>query len=225
MQASVSAAARASGPTGGPTDPARRARDLTSGGLSAPVRASPPPIMVGHPSGESMTQSTLPTHIRLMVDNVQEVDRLVEIHRTLGGGKRGRPRDVEVLNKSGVVLLVACWEAFVEEVARQAFDSMIAGASKPSIFPNGVLVRAGRRVSTERNPTHIWTLAGDGWKRVLKAHATDVMQAYTGSFNTPSSKNTETLFEGLLGLKKAPSAWHWPAHVGGCGNEEARQAH
>jgi len=60
--------------------------------------------------------------------NVGEVKRILEIHREIAGKAPGRKRDVEVLNKSAVVLLVACWEAFIEDLAEAAFDFLLANA-------------------------------------------------------------------------------------------------
>lgn len=156
-----------------------------------------------------MKESEFPPHIQLMIDNVREVDRLVEIHRKVGGRRSGRPKNVEVLNKSGVVLLVACWEAFVEEVARQAFDFMVSNATKPSIFPNRVLALAGREIRGDKDETRIWSLAAGGWKEILRSHASQMQQRYIGSFNTPSSKNIDSLFESLIGCRSVSSGWSW----------------
>jgi hypothetical protein len=57
-----------------------------------------------------LLDASYPPHVRLLVSNVVEVESLLKIHRKLTGPGPGR-RHVEVLNKSGIVVLVACWEA------------------------------------------------------------------------------------------------------------------
>ena len=57
-----------------------------------------------------------PQHFKLFDENVKEVRNLLDIHRKVAKKTPGRKYNVEVLNKSGVVLLVACWESYVEHL-------------------------------------------------------------------------------------------------------------
>ena len=43
-------------------------------------------------------------------DNANDIKRLLEIHLQFGGSKQGRRRQLEVLNKSGIVLITSFWE-------------------------------------------------------------------------------------------------------------------
>jgi hypothetical protein len=61
--------------------------------------------------------------VRAFNDNVAETERLIDIHSALTGKERGYRHNVEVLNKSGIVLLVACWEAFIEDLAEKLAGS------------------------------------------------------------------------------------------------------
>ena len=150
-----------------------------------------------------------PPHLELIVENTEEVNRLVEIHQQVAGEQRGRKFGVEVLNKSGVVLLVACWEAFVEELARNSFNFLMKNASSPVLFPNRVLVLAGKSLRCDKDETSIWKLAGDGWKQVLKAHKEDVLRRYITPLNVPDSKRVDEFFEQLLGIRRLSSSWSW----------------
>jgi hypothetical protein len=86
-----------------------------------------------------MTQNEAPLtqgarHIELLVGNAAKVDRLNEIREAVGGSGPGYKAGVEVLNKSEVVLLVACWEAFVEDLAERGFEEMLKQAKKADVF-------------------------------------------------------------------------------------------
>src|SRR5690606_21975285 len=103
------------------------------------------------------------THIESLKSNMAEVDRLLEIHAKVAGSGAGRKRDVEVLNKSAIVLLLACWEAYVEDTAVAAFDRLLATAESPNVFPEFVLAIAAKEVKKVDTMT-FWGIAKDGWK-------------------------------------------------------------
>ena len=77
----------------------------------------------------------VPSHLKSLLNNASEVERLVEIHAKVAGKGRGRRIGVEVLNKSAIVLLVACWESFIEDVASSAFNIILDKAKTPEAFP------------------------------------------------------------------------------------------
>jgi len=56
--------------------------------------------------------------------NCEDVERLLEVHRDLGGSGRGRRRRLEVLNKSAIVLLYAFWEAYCEDIAAEGLNHL-----------------------------------------------------------------------------------------------------
>ena len=72
-------------------------------------------------------------HIDNLLKNLTEVLRLAEIHQQLTGARRGRRHNVAILNKSGIVLVVSCWEAFPVErlLAAQSFSWLLSNAEKP----------------------------------------------------------------------------------------------
>jgi HEPN superfamily RiboL-PSP-like protein len=141
--------------------------------------------------------------------NLEEVIRLLQIHTILTGSGPGYKHKVEVLNKSAIVLLVACWESFVEDLAERAFDNLINKTKDPSLFPKKVLGHCGKSLKDEKNDTSVWRLAGQGWKTVLKDYKLSILKKYTGSLNTPDTKQIENIYECLLGMKKLSSCWRW----------------
>jgi hypothetical protein len=47
---------------------------------------------------------------------------LWHIHAEVAGRGKGRKRRADVLNRAAVVFISACWESYVEDAAREAFD-------------------------------------------------------------------------------------------------------
>lgn len=159
-------------------------------------------------------------HVLEIQKNMSEVARLMDIHKAVAGAGPGRKRDVQVLNKSAIVIALACWEAYVEDLAANAFEHMLSVASSPSVFPSHVLAIAGKRI-TKAGALDVWTLADDGWRSALSNHKQAILDKYVvkGSFNTPSSDNIDKLYSELIGLKSASGEFYWP----GMSNIKAKQ--
>jgi hypothetical protein len=144
-----------------------------------------------------------------MIANMQEVDRLTAIHETLTGTARGRRHRVEVLNKSAIVLITACWEAFVEDSATQAFDFLLTHAKTPDRFPIKIRVLASRELKNSTDERMVWNLAGAGWKKVLKDYRNEILKRFVVSLNTPRPANIDKMFNDLLDVGPVSSSWRW----------------
>ena len=156
------------------------------------------------------TEPDWPQHVATLISNTNEVGRLLSIHGAFTGGKTGRPKvPLEVLNKSAVVLLVACWEAYVEDLATAAFDAMLARATSPQAFPRKVLALASKALKESNDQTSVWALAQDGWKQVLSDHRRQLFKRYVGTLNTPRPAQVDTLFGCLIGIKALSKSWKW----------------
>jgi len=150
-------------------------------------------------------------HLKLWM-NLSEVDQLLHIHTKMAGKKPGRKYNVEVLNKSAIVLLVACWEAFIEDLAADAFSILLRRAKSHVSFPSKVLAEAAKPLRESVNPCDLWNLAGTGWKNVLRSHKQSLFERYIGKLNTPRPAQVDSLYESLLGIKAISTHWHW-AHT------------
>lgn len=155
------------------------------------------------------THRPFPPHVQQLLENVEEVRQLLEIHATLGGDRPGRRTNVEVLNKSAVVLTVACWEAYVEDLAATALHFMITEATSHKVFPKPVLERVGSKYSG----SNAWSLAGDGWKKALRDNFSEVLAKTTGVLNTPRAPQVDELFLKTLGLQNLSTSWFWPGRT------------
>ena len=150
-----------------------------------------------------------PVHIKNFRSNLSEIRRLVDIHTEVAGTGVGYKANVEVLNKSAIVLLVACWEAFVEDLATAAFTFMLGEAPAPASFPQRVLTLSTATLREAPDAREIWKLAGDGWRQVLKNHQSKVTQQLVGKLNTPRPKQVDEIFDQMIGLKTLSSKWSW----------------
>ena len=153
--------------------------------------------------------TTKPAHIQTLIDNTIEVISLIGFHVVLTGKDSGRRHHVEILNKSALVLLVACWESFVEDVATQGFDFLLSEAKTPNAFPQSVLALSAKPLRESDDPRKLYELAGEGWRTVLRKHRQKVLEDYAGKLNTPKPKQVNDLIEKMIGLKGISSEWKW----------------
>ena len=144
-------------------------------------------------------------HMAQLLENLSEVNQLLAIHAKVAGGGRGRKYDVEVLNKSAVVLVVACWEAFVEDLAEVALRTLVDLSVSHVVFPDSVL----ERIASKHSGVHAWKLAGDGWKEAIRSNLKEVLAKTTGALNTPRAAQVDELFLKTIGLDRMSSSWAW----------------
>ncbi len=150
-------------------------------------------------------------HLEQFLENIAEVQRLMDIHKEIAGDGRGRKYDVEVLNKSAIVLVVACWEAFVEDLAELALRAMVDEAKDHTVLPASVL----ERVASKNTGLNAWKLAGQGWKSAIRDNYKEVLAKTTGSLNTPRAPQVDDLFLKTIGLPNLSSHWVWPRRKAG----------
>jgi hypothetical protein len=151
-----------------------------------------------------------PQHVSLLRQNLRDVGGLLTIHSVLTGSGFGRrPPEAEVLNKSGLVLLCACWEAYIEELARTAFDFMLSHVDDPDRIPARVLVAASSSLRSSSDEREVWKLAGSGWRRVMRGHRDEMLAQCIGRMHTPRPDNIDHLFDSLIGYRSLSAAWKW----------------
>ena len=134
----------------------------------------------------------------------------MDIHEELTGTKRGRRYGVEVINDASVVFVVACWEAFVEDSARQAIQHYVSLAREPKDLPKVVLRSVAANLREDKNEIRIWDLAADGWETVVKDYEDEIIARHLGPFNTPKANNVKDLYRKLIGLDDVTDKWRWP---------------
>ncbi len=110
----------------------------------------------------------------------KHVGHLIAIHRKIQGGA-GRRHRQEAIHRAGVVLTVAAWEAYVEEVVRET-----AIAMAPQFF----------QATVGERQTHSLMVAG--------------VSARAKSFNTPDYKKVRNLFKLIKFDITGAWSWHAP---------------
>ncbi len=141
--------------------------------------------------------------------NKQDIDRLWAIHEEVAGGGTGRKHDVEVLNSAAIMFITACWESFVEDLATEAFDFMLANVTKASAVPSKVQDFATRPIFVQKDSRQVWDLADTGWRAVLLTHRDATLKKWLDPLNTPKTKQVDELYEELLSIRKLSENWHW----------------
>jgi hypothetical protein len=142
-------------------------------------------------------------------ENRKDVERLIQIHADLAGETPGRKHGVEVLNKSGIVLMCAVWEAYCEDLAAEAVEHLVQNTRDADSLPKALRKVIAAELAEDKNELAMWTLAGDGWKKILRSRLADIAERRNRSLNTPKSSNIDELFEEAVGLKTVSSSWHW----------------
>lgn len=150
-----------------------------------------------------------PNHIITFIDNRGEVKRLVDIHIKIAGTSVGRKAEVEVLHKSAIVLLTACWESYIETIVTDAFDILLKNADDYKVFPNSVLVKASKEIKNDKDDRKVWDLAGDGWKNVLIDYKNSLLKKEIDHFHVPRASNIDDLFYKIIGLENLSKNWTW----------------
>lgn len=142
--------------------------------------------------------------------NKADIARLWEIHEAVAGSGVGRKHAVEVLNRSAIVFITSCWEAYVEDVAMEAFDWLLANAPAADSIPLKVRTLAVRDIlAAEKKDALVWNLADSKWRSVLEKHRDKTKKKWVNPLNTPKSSQVEDLFETVLGLRALCRGWRW----------------
>jgi hypothetical protein len=81
---------------------------------------------------------------KAFLKNRRDVERLWEIHEEVAGAGRGRKHGVEVLNRSTLVLIAACWEAYVEDLVIEGYGRLHAAGATVAGTPKNLTAARNR---------------------------------------------------------------------------------
>lgn len=146
----------------------------------------------------------------VFLENKRDIDTLWEIHTSYAGSGVGKkdPK-VEVLNRAAIIFITACWETYIEDIAKESFEFLIANCGEPMNIPPKVRNYATKKFFDQQDSSKVWDLAGNGWQAVLQTHQTDTLERWLGNFNTPKTDQVNNLFKELLGITKISDCWYW----------------
>lgn len=158
---------------------------------------------------EEIEDEQYPTHVRNFFNNLDEIDQLASIHTQIAGTTRGRKNKVQILNKSAIVLLTACWEYYIEDLLRESFKFLLDNAEDHTVFPFSVLAKASKELKNDKDDRRVWELAGKGWIKTLEEYQKTTLEKEIDHFHVPRPENIDELFLKLLGVNKITSNWTW----------------
>jgi hypothetical protein len=144
-------------------------------------------------------------------DNAADVERLMEIHKTLSGEERGRRFQMEVLNKASVVLLTAFWESYCEDIASEALSNIVQNSTNAASIPTELKKMVAKELKGEANETAVWALADSNWKAFLQQRLAYLTSVRNRKLNTPKSEQIIDFFHRTIGLKDVSVDWCWKA--------------
>ncbi len=141
--------------------------------------------------------------------NKADIDQLWQIHGDYAGQGVGAKHGVEVLNRSVVIFVTACWESYVEDFAKECFDLMVAKCPSFDDIPIKARNYATKPIFDQKDSRAVWGLAGNGWRKVMHDHKDAVVGNWLSTFNTPKSPQVTSLFDELLGVPDVTKWWKW----------------
>lgn len=137
---------------------------------------------------------------------VTEVERLIDTHGYLSDhhykGRQGR-RGLGHVTRSGIVMLCAGWERYIELAIRETADHLSDRATTPKDLPTDVQKELAKYVKTHKDELRALDLAGDGWEAIYGV----VVEQKTASLNTPKSTKIDLLCKQLLGIPQLSDCW------------------
>lgn len=162
-----------------------------------------------------------PQHLRSFAALMSDLDELQAAHlqfliaegrKGKDGGGQNSSEDHEqhiierdtVYFRSAVLLLCAVWEAFVEDLLRNAVTFLIENVIDTGKLPLSIRKIAAQDVKNDKHELSPWFLAGDHWK----AHLTKLCDQRIQAFNTPKSEQIRSMYFDFLGINII-DAWEW----------------
>lgn len=143
-------------------------------------------------------------------DNLDEVKKLISIHATLTGTRPGRRHQtVDVLNKSAILFLCASFEAFIEDLARSAYEHIVQRAPSPNDLPLALRRTISSELKESKHDLSVWTMAGEGWRNVANQYKVRMLKKHVDTFNTPKPAKIHGLFKELMGYESIDQCFHW----------------
>lgn len=148
--------------------------------------------------------------IRLRM-RMADARRLIEIHEECTGIDPGRRRGYDALNRSTIILAVAAWEGFTEDLLEGAVAHLARRGRGPSVLPTNVCDAMIAHMYTKHGwdklnavtKSSVWSLTGRGWRTEYIGYARDKLVR----LHTPNHGNIKKLYSSIIGLSDFSSSW------------------
>ncbi|WP_171122070.1 MULTISPECIES: HEPN domain-containing protein [unclassified Ruegeria] len=155
----------------------------------------------------------MPTKARKLFRDklLPDVTNLLAAHRTLNPTGRGR-RSLGYITRSGVLMLCAAWEVYIEEIIKEGVEHLTNELDTPHTLPNRVKGKLAQAAKKDQHEFGVLNLSGDGWELVLKTHSAELCER----LNTPKFGQVTELLHDWLGVdsEALENSWrHDRAHL------------
>lgn len=144
---------------------------------------------------------------------LEDARSLIAFHGELSGDGPGRRYGYESLNRSAVLLAVAAWENFCEDLARRNAAALARRLKTSADLPRAIresliqwIYEAHKMESLTRDSREaIWSITGSGWRAAFR----EFSEAKVGALNTPNSDNISALFKKTIGIRDITQCWRY----------------
>ena len=133
-----------------------------------------------------------------------DVFKLIEAHNELNPEGRGR-RYLGHITRSGVIMLCAAWELYVEDVCKEGVVFLTKDSKAPAFLPDRIKGMISKHVKSSKHDFSVLELCHHGWKKVY----IDAFQSAIEHVNTPKFGPISDLFYDWLGVnsKELEDSW------------------
>lgn len=135
-------------------------------------------------------------------DMLRDVDRLIALHGQLSRRANGR-RGLGHITRSGLVMLCAAWELYVEDVLVEVVGFLVNRCDSPKELPKPMQKTIAKFVKDHIHELKPLELAGNGWEDICRNLSVD----RTRTLNTPKSEQIDKLFKDMTGLPEVSASW------------------
>lgn len=133
---------------------------------------------------------------------VLSAERLLEVHRAVNPRGPGR-RDLQHVTHSGVVMLCAAWELYLEQVLVESVEYICESSLEANDLPVAVRKQLVIYSNEGKDELSSLMLCGDGWKQLYRKGA----ESTIGRLNTPKSTPVDQMFRSNLGIQNLSDFW------------------
>ena len=144
--------------------------------------------------------------------NLKDVEKLLDMYEASEqlfriDGKE-IPEGYDIALKSSLVLLVTCWEAYIEDIVTEAIEHLSEHLDDPSKLPELHKEYLVKHLQSKGKKSY-WELAGDGWKNVIADNLKKTKGQRDFNFKSPKSEETTAFIKNNLGIENISSIWRF----------------
>ncbi len=131
-----------------------------------------------------------------------DVNALIKTHGDVNPAGPGK-RNLGHLTRSGVVMLCAAWELYVEEVAIESAEFLTKDPETPDFLPKAVKTKLADLAKNHKHHHGALQLCGNGWKKFY----IDGVRDHVSSLNTPKADKIQAIFSAWFDLTDVSKIW------------------